>query len=230
MKDLRNTVLEIASKQLDGMSPYFWLFEVRVPTDPPTRFRITNYTQPIARGVDSGGHSIIFYPFPIAQGDLLQQAKGDLTEMTFNITNVTLELATILDSYDGLSGQPVVVRLVHSEGVTDPNAELRSDGEVTRCRVTGDVFSFSVSAKNLLKELFPKRRLMAYRCGSTFGGAECGYSIPTTTGETVGTGFSTCSRELEACEERGLDEVARSLTRLHPLRFNAAPGMRSGTT
>lgn len=229
MKDFRNTVLEAATKQLDGLGAYFWLLEVRVPTDPPTRFRVTSNSKPVIRGTDSGGHPIIYYPFPVAHGDLLQQTRGDLTDITFNVANVTLELSQVLDRYDGLTGQPVVIRLVHADGVADPDAEYRTDGKVIRCHVTDQVASFTVSATNLTKALFPKRRMLAFCCASRFGGVECGYAIPASPGETIGTGFSTCSRELEACEERGADETARGLTAQHPKRFNAFPGMRNGT-
>lgn len=228
MKDFRNTVLETATKQLAGLDPYIWLIECGVPTIPRSRIRITSFTDPITRGTDSGGHPLIWYPFPVATGDLLQQSRGDLTDTTFNVANVTLEISALLDQYDGLTGEEVIISLVNRAGVTDPNAEDTTQGKVLRCHVTDTVASFTVSATNLTKILFPKRRMMANRCASLFGGIECGYTIPAAAGDTVGTGFSTCSRELEACEERGADEVARGLVRMHPRRFNCAPGMRIG--
>lgn len=228
MKDLRNTVLAAAATQLAGLDPYAWLLEVRVPSDPPTRIRVTNYSEPIARGTDNQGHPIVYYPFPVAQGDLLQQTNGNLTDVTFNIANITREFSQILDQYDGLAGQPVVIRLIHSQGITDPDSELRSDGTVVKCVVTDQIASFTVSAKNLIKTYFPKRRMLGQSCIFRFGQDECGYAIPASTGETVGTGFSSCGHGLADCSERGRDEVARGLDSGHPRRFGGFPGLVQG--
>ena len=61
-----------------------------------------------------------------------------------------------------------------------------------------------------------------------FGDAECGYVIPATPGNTIGTGFDFCPRHLEACRERGDDEAARGLARKHPKRMNGFPSIQSG--
>lgn len=227
MKDFRSTVLESATKQLAAIAPYIWLVEVLVPQDPPVRIRITNFTEPVTRGSDNTGHPIVYYPFPVAQGDLLQQTHGDLTDITFNVANITLEIASLLDQYDGLTGQPVVIRLVNLDGISDTDAELRTDGKVVSCHVTDTIATFTVSATNLTKALFPKRRCLA-TCIWRFGAEECGYDIPVGAGNTVGTGFDFCNHELEDCETRGEDEEARGRTVKHPLRFGGMPGMLSG--
>lgn len=229
MKDHRSTVLETATAQLAGLYPFVWLFEVRVPTEPATRFRITNYSETITRGTDNQGHPIIYYPFPVAHGDILSQTKGNLSDLTINVANVTLELSHLLDQYDGLSDQPVVIRIVHIQGISDLNAEERWDGRVVSCRVTDEVATFQIAATNLTKTLFPKNRLNALDCGARFGEPSCGYVIPASPGNTVGTGFSFCPKELVACEERGADEAARGVTVLHPRRFRACPGLVLGT-
>jgi len=229
MKDVRNTILEAATKQLAGEWPFFWLIAVRIPSEPPTWFRATNFRVAVERGTDNAGHPIIFYPFPVAFGELLEDVQANLSDVTINVANCTREIGNLIDTYDGLADQPVILTLVHSQGISDPNAGREFRGEVLRCHVTDEVATFSVSATILARENFPKNRLNAKTCGRIFGDEGCGYVIPASPGETVGTGFSTCNRELENCEERGADEAARSLTVLHPLRFDACPGLQSGS-
>jgi len=228
MRDLRNTILETATKQLAGTLPYAWLFEVRIPSDPPQRIRLTSYMQPITRGTDSDGNPLVYLPYPIAIGDMTDQVHANLSDVTINVANVTREFMDEVDKYEGLAGEPIVIRFINTAGASDPNAEVRYDARVVRCHVTDSVATFSVSATNLAKSLFPKNRFMARDCIWRFGGTDCGYVIPDSPGETVGTGFSFCGRELEDCEERGADEAARGLLSQHPLRFGGCPGMKGG--
>lgn len=232
MKDFRTTVIETAYAQLEQSAGYIWLLEVRVPSTPAYRFRLTNYSQQVARGTDSGGNPIIWSPFPIAFGEMREQKRGNLDEITINVANVTRELMTYLEQYDGLSDQPVAIRLVHSQGLSDPAGERRFDGKVVRCRVTSEVASFVVSASNLSKRLFPRSRLLAFDCihktRGGFGGAGCGYIIPVGATNEVGGGFDFCGGSFEDCCERGDDEAARALDVEHPLRYGACPGLRLG--
>jgi hypothetical protein len=76
--------------------------------------------------------------------------------------------------------------------------------------------------------MFPSRRVLTACSVVQFGSASCGYVIPDTPGESIGTGFSTCGRLLDNCRERGDDEVARGLERLHPKRFDGLPGTSEG--
>lgn len=234
MKDYRSTVIETAYAQLAEANGFIWLLEIRVPSTPPTRLRLTNWSQQVPRGTDSGGNAIIWYPFPIAFGELREQKKGNLDEVTISVANCTRELMASIELYDGLADQPVVIRLVHSQALADPAAERRFDGKVSRCRVTADVASFVVSATNLTKRLFPRDRILAFDCihknRGGFGGTGCGYRIPVGPTNEVGGGFSFCGGTLEDCEERGADEAARSLTVEHPLRYGGCPGTRQGAS
>lgn len=233
MKNFSGTVTAAASKQLQLMNPFRWLLEFEVPTDPPTRFRFTNNETPISRGTGPGGVALTYYPKPIAHGDLTQDAKGDLQEVTINVSNITLELMTVLEAYDGLIGQPVILRLVNTLALSQAGAESRYDGRVASCRVTDSVAVFRVGQANLQRKQFPGNRWIAHHCPWRFGSAECGYVIPDTPGDTVGTGFSFCGRTLAQCTERGADEEARGILNSdgepnHPLRFGGAPGIQLG--
>jgi phage-related protein len=229
VKDFSATILAAAKAQLEASQPLIWLVSVEVPTDPPTRYRLTSYPEAIVRGQSSLGADLTYSPFPLAFGDFSQNTKGDLRPLTINVANVTAEMMEVLQLHAGLVGQEAVIRLVHIQALEDPNAEVSWRGRISGCSVDDKVASFALGSSNLQKDPFPSNRYVANHCQWRFGSPECGYLIPAAPGESIGTGFSTCPRTLTACRTRGLDEVARSLISRHPLRFGGCPGIALGT-
>lgn len=235
MKDFTATVVDSWKNQLEQSSPIIWLISLKVPSEPPTRIRITNFNAQVARGVNSVGDPLIYSPFPIAIGDFRQTSGGDLPSTTINIANADLQLKTIINQYKGLIGQEIVIRWVPIDDLQTPEAEGKFVGSITGCNVDAGVISFTYGARNLQKASFPRNRYISNHCQWRFGTEECGYSIPasgsppvSTATNTVGGGFDFCPRTLEACEERGEDEDARGLPILHPKRFGGYPGIQRG--
>lgn len=228
MKDFQSTVISAAKNQLENSAPFIWLISVKVPTDPPTRYRLTNYQEQVIRGSSSAGVDLVYYPFPIAFGEYRQSQSGDLPTSTINVANVSLELMTNLHTYKGLVGQEIVIRWVRADALDDPNAEYKFVGQITGCTVDDRVASFTFGSRNLQQAPFPRNRWVANHCQWRFGTGECGYAIVTGATNVVGGGFDFCPRTLTACEERGDDETARSLTSQHPQRFGGYPGIQRG--
>ena len=236
MKDFSGSILAVAKNQLAQMDPLRWLVEVELPTDPATRFRATNSDADISRGTGPTGVPLLYHRFPIAIGDYSTNSKGDFSNLVINVCNVTLELMPYMETYDGLVGQPIDIRLVSLLALTDPNAQIQTNGKIAHCSITQDVISFQLSALNLTRPLFPKNRFLAHHCRWRFGGAECGYTIPVGANNISraiggGTGFSICGRTLTECEIRGGDEFAAGIFNAdgivnHPLRFGAEPGIQ----
>lgn len=228
MKDFRGTVLAAAKNQLAPDLRMAWIFEVEVPTSPPTRFRLTSNADAIQRGVNTTtGEPLVWSPYPIAVGNLTENAKGDLKGCTVNIGNATQELLEELEAYGGLVDQPAVIRLVPADGPYEPSAERRYDGLVTGVTLKQNVLVVTIGQPNLQKRQFPTHRFLADHCGvRQFGGVRCGYSIPAGATNAVGGGFDFCPMTLAGCEERGDDEEARGLARQHPRRFDNCPGIK----
>ena len=226
-------VFESFRSALEGSSPWAWLVEVEVPTSPPTRYRLTSHTSELVFGSDSAGDPITYYPFPLSIEGFDQTKEGNLEEVTLKIANVTREIGATLDTYGGLTGQEVIIRLVNLATLLDSNAQIVHTTTVRSAAVGADVCSFTLSPYNLLSERVPKFRFLQDHCPVLFGGPHCGYAIPATTGETVGTGFSTCPKTRAACTLRGDDEVSSNpnssgggtIARQHPERFAGWPGI-----
>lgn len=226
-RDLHD-ILQEHQQRLRDEDPWIWLYEWQVPTDPPTRYRLTNYTEEVPFGVNSStGEPILYLPYPVIHGGIEHSKQGDVPRTRVVVANATREIGEIIDRYRGLEGQPVVIRLVNRAGLSS-GAQVRYDAEIVRARMTTAAVYMDVAAQNIIRSTVPRRRYMRNGCGYPFGGPECGYQIPSSPSNTVGGGFSICGNHHEDCAVRGLDEAARGLANRHPLRIGAFLGMGRG--
>jgi phage-related protein len=202
------------SRQLAEEKPWVWLYEFGVPDG--TRYRLTNYSRTIAFGTDSAGAAIEFSPYSIVHGDIEESAEGDLPRMQVQVGNSTLEMMPLLDEWNGLEGQAVIVRLVNVDELENPAAQMRFDGEVSGVKFRQDRIAFEVSAQNLQRARFPTRRFVRAHCNYQYGGAKCGYDL---SNAALLAAFPRCLKTEEACEDHGDAEVAAGLARQHPERW-----------
>ena len=210
------------SRQLAEQYPWVWLYEVEVPTTPPTRYRLTNYDAEITFGAATDGTPLVYTPFPVVQTNLEQNAEGDLPQIQLQVSNESLFIRSILEDYDGLVGQPIVVKLVHTLELEVASAAVRFDGQIVSCSATFDRVSWNVSALSLTQAVLPGQRYIRGHCRFRYGDERCGYDL---TNSTLATAHPACSKSLEACELRGDEEVAAGLLRQHPARFGGWPGI-----
>lgn len=212
------------SRQLQDEYPWVWLYDVEVPTTPPTRFRLTNFNTELEHGSDSNGDPLVYSPTPIAQGDMLESGDGDLPRLQVQVANESQFLRRIMEDYDGLNGQPVVIRLVHILDIGDATASLRFDGQIISAKVTHERVAWEVSALSVQQATFPTRRYMRAHCKHRYGGPHCGFDL---TNATLAAAHPDCSKTLTACTERGDTEEATlgAAFRLHPARFGGEPAI-----
>jgi len=214
-------IMEQHRSELESQWPWIWLYEIEVPTDPPTRYRLTNFLTKVPFGKNTSGATLEYYPFPIAHSSITADSGGDLTGIEINVGNVSREISQALATYDGLVGQPVVIRLVNSQDLVNAQAQLRDDSVVKGVRVTNEVVTFTLSPYNLYERMFPPFRIVAQHCRRLYGGPKCGYDL------TTPGALTSCGKTLSACEAHGDAEVTAGLDRLHPKRFGAYPGVRN---
>lgn len=227
-------VFEPKKEALADGDPWIWLYEVEIPSSPATRLRVTDHRTVVNFGTDSSGNDVDYLPISVRHGGFRISDNGDLPSFDITVPNQPLVLdgeqyvpkpVELLEAYDGLIGQPVVVRLVSACNLDDETAQIRIDAQVSNVSVNDKSVAFSLSLPGVQRLKFPSRRLTGKRCTAIFGSGDCGYAIPASPTDTVGGGFSFCTRTVDACDERGDDEEARGLERLHPKRFNGFPAL-----
>jgi phage-related protein len=203
-------------RQLRDEKPWIWLYEIEVPTEPPTRYRLTNYTQEVSFGTNSAGEPIIYKPCPIGHSDITQTLEGDLPQFQLQVGHAGREMAATLEAYIGLVDSPVRVYVVNSEDLASAAAAQTFEAEVTGCRVTNDKVTLAIGSKNLSEAIVPPLRFQRHHCGHEYGGTACAFDL---SNGTLAAGFPTCPKSYEACTDRGIAEVGQGYAKKHPQRF-----------
>lgn len=219
MKDL-STLTSFHRSQLEAERPFIWLYELETTDDPPQRHRYTNFDQRVYFGESSTGARLQYSPAPVVHSDIEEDGEGGLPTITITFANTGTIMAQTIDAADGFVGQPFRISLVSSLELNNPSAAIIQDGEVISATIERDSVAFKVSAFNLFQLEYPPFIYARRRCRFIFGSSECGYNVSAT-----GAGFSTCTKTIDACRERGADEELRSIARLHPERFGGFPGI-----
>lgn len=226
MKDLAATTMAAALKQREQIKPYIRLLEVTLGGGEV--LRVANFDTDVVFETNGDGRSLVWQRFPFAFGDITETKRGDLPQIQIGVCNVTLELMSRIDASAGLTGEKVRLLIVSAGSLSDSGARVLFTGEIIHAEVTQDTAVFDLGRPNLNQAVFPARRVLSQCSVVQFGDSDCGYIIPPSPTEAVGGGFSTCARHLNACRLRGDDEEARGLVRLHPRRFDGAPGTAIG--
>lgn len=140
-------------------SPWIWLFEIQVPTDPATMYRMTSHDEPVQFGENPDGDPLEFLPAPIAHQGVPESADGSLPKLSITLQDTLGIAAATVDQYEGLVGQPVYIQVVHKSQLEfgDPAQAFR--GEISSSSVTDDGprVAIEVSAVNIYQTSFPAR-------------------------------------------------------------------------
>ena len=109
-----HSVLQAHQQQLRDESPWIWLYDFQIPTDPPPRYRLTNYTEQVSFGTNPiDGSALVYEPFPIDHGEIELSREGNLPSIRVSVANATREVGDVIETHGGLLGEPAVVRLVN---------------------------------------------------------------------------------------------------------------------
>ncbi len=214
---LSQAVFEAAQK-LDNIDPFVWLYEVEVPTDPQTRYRFAGrYPEQVTfRGN-------IYYPFPVTHSLQAENTEGDLNETSISISNISREINTVLETHNGLVGQPVRILLVNALDLASGNAAIEQDFTIRSIGQTEETVTAKLAVLNLYRTHFPALRMMRGHCRFMYRGGGCGYAVPIASG-----GLDACDKSYDGpngCTVHGANETASGFTAQHPQRFGGFQGI-----
>lgn len=198
-------------------TPWTYLYEIEVPTDPPTRYRLARFDDNVA----FRGHT--YSTFPISHTGAESDTEANLPETTLTVSNVSRELIATLEAYGGLVGQSVRIMLVNRLDLNSGQAAEEQDWRITRVSYDEQSIQATLSLYNLYRTRFPALRLMRTHCRWQYRGPECGYSLAVGDG-----GLASCDKSLDGpngCEVHGQSEADAGVEVLHPNRFGGAPGI-----
>lgn len=208
-------------REASTTDPWVLLVEVQTPDDPPERLRLTSWNQRLEWGEDSEGVALLWYPAPMELGPIEASSEGDLPTVDLRVGLAGAAVRARVDAWGGLAGQEVRVRLLSTRDLSAPTPVMDGLFEVVGSGVTDRGVTLRLAAFNLHQAKLPNASYLRGYCRyAEFGGAQCGYNR-----SAPGAAFTACPRTWDACIERGDDEVARGLQRLHPMRFGGHPGI-----
>lgn len=223
MKDLTDIVRE-HKNQLRSIWPFIWLYELQTKDEPPTRYRFASFHDVIHFGQDSADppQPIPYYPAPIIHGGITQDGEGSLPTISVTLGNTMPGISPVIHTSRGFVGQQARIILVSALDLDDVNGAIIEDAEIVGATMNTKSITFKLSAKNLHRAIFPRFVYTKRRCRWLFGTSECGYDL-----HASGAGFVDCTYDLDACIERGDDELANPAVgiRLHPERIGLFAGI-----
>lgn len=219
------TLMAAAAEVPQQSRPWVWLWEITVQRRnailPAVVLRIASAAEEVVWQPPTLVAPTTWYPMQFEHGEIATSRDGDLPAIDMTIDNTSRTLMRYLHDGDGFEGNPARLYLLHQDTVDAESSECQAWEYVINEASASDV---SVSLRlgvptNFFNARTPPARFVAQRCRLRFGGPECGYPI------TPVAAFTTCDHSVANCIERGDDEVARRLPRLHPQRYGGFPGI-----
>lgn len=201
----------LAESQKPQGGKWIWLYDIEVDrtTLAVPYFALCDYHKPIVWGGQT------WYPAPIAHSDIRRDGDGNLPEVTVSVSNVSREVMGYLETGEGFSERPLIMRQVHEDWIGSASDKLAITLTIDRVEVSDAAVAFVCSESNLWQEAFPSEFFERDRCGRTYKGFGCHYRGPE----------ATCDRRSVTCGARGDAEVALGYPRLHPRLFGGMPGL-----
>lgn len=223
IRDIPVEVLQ-EKNQLATTGRWIWLYEVDVPTDPVTRYRLVRSPEAVSfRGQT-------YSPFPITHAPSELGSTGDLPTVQVTVSNVSREIISTLESYQGLIGQPAKIILAHSFSLGDTGQPVAEEPfEIITSSANAASVTFNLGSRDLYEMTVPASRMMKNHCRHQYRDGACGYALATTNANYL----STCDKTLDGpngCKVHGDSYTSAGLTPIHPDRFGGFPGIPTPTT
>lgn len=165
-------------------SPSAWLPLITVEVNATTTLRLV--PNPVAVVFDGQTYA----PFGCEIEDVMQDAKGQLHDVSISVSNVTREISAYVE-FNELRGARVSIRYVNSANLADPEAVVLEERyEIMSIQVKGSQFvTFILGHDRIASHQFPSGRFFRDNCRWIYKSPECGFP--------VNGALPTCSKTLE---------------------------------
>ena len=201
---------------------WVWLYEVEVPTSTPTRYRFVR--DPAA--VTFRGN--VYSPFPISHNENREDDKGNLPRIGLQVSNVTRELMSNLNTYGGLVGQPVRIILTHELAIPSNDTVWEGDFKIVSTSANEKAVTAQLADVDLFEAKLPAQKMMRFYCRHEYKDGMCAYAVDSGNANYL----ATCDKTLygnNGCVVHGSSEAAAGMPVLHPERFGGFPGIPEPT-
>lgn len=170
-----------------------WIVLLEVHVSPEIEFKICNNNEDVEWPTGSGQ---IWTAFPFQLGTITEDSRGELPQLTLQVSNVTRTVQHYLEQSDGGVDSQVILRVVHSDHLDQTTPELEEVFSVQGVSTSAQWVDFRLGPDFTTSQRFPTYRFMKNFCPWRYGGIECGVS------EGMKNTYPTCNKTLENCRER----------------------------
>ena len=149
----------IEAAKLSNPEPWIWLFEIQVPTDPVTMYRMTLHDEPVEYGEDPDGNPLTFLPAPIAHQGVPESSDGSLPKLNITLQDTLGIAAATVDQHGGLRGQPVWIHVIQKSQLALGDAAQSFKGQISSATITDDGprVALEISSVDIYQTSFPAR-------------------------------------------------------------------------
>jgi lambda family phage minor tail protein L len=200
---------------LGGQWLELWSISIDVSSIAHVILPVVNHTSPITFA------GVTYYPFPISRGPIEWDSQASIPKTRVELANARRDFAHYLEQGHGFVDRQVTWRLVHTSFLASATDRMPMSWIVSEARINDAVIQLDLEARGFQNLRLPRERFLRDRCGWRFRSEECGYEPDA----ALGANYRDCAKSVEDCEDRGDDEVARGLPRLHPLQYGGFPAV-----
>lgn len=218
-----NPLLVEEKNQLSSQNVWIWLYEVEVPTPTASRYRFCRCSDPISFRGNT------YYPFPISHKGQRESDSGDLGTVTLVISNVTREIVSSLEEYNGLIDQSCRIMLVSTVDTSASSVVMEQDFRVVSTRIDEESVTMSIGNRSLYESRVPSQSMMRNYCRHQYRSSACGYSVSPSSPFYL----PNCDKSYNGsngCISHGASEQSAGVPQIHPARFGGFRGIPVPTT
>lgn len=210
--------------------PWVWAVEVSAPDGSAlygpdgqknSVLRLTGNTAPFFWGTTSEGVAKVWWPVKLSVGAITQAGDASVSGVALTVSNAFGLSQLWLAQNDDLIDHRVSLLLLNVATLNDPEASYAFPARVSG--VQASMASVTVQLSGGDYGFAVPKETITPSCRHVYRKAGCGFAL-----DTDGAILGPCVRTLEACELRGVLEVALEVTQLHPRRFGGFRGLILG--
>lgn len=164
-----------------------WLILLEIQFQGAT-IKICNNTENIEWPTGSGQ---VWIAFPFTLGEVTEDSKGELPQLTLKVSNVTRSMQQYVEQYAGGTDAMVILRVVHSEHLDLATPEIEEYFMIKKTNTDAQWVTFALGPDFTMTRRLPERKYMKNFCPFKFKGIECGYNDTET----------ECNKTLRRCRE-----------------------------
>lgn len=146
----------------------------------------------------------LYQAFPFNFGEVTEETDGRSPEVPLMVDNTSQALQYAVEESNGGNGTEVILRVVNSEALDNPEPELEEKFVVTKTSVTQEYITFTLGIEYSTRTRRPLTRFMKNNCPFKYKSTRCG-----STSELTG-----CNHTLTDCRLRNNSQ-----------RFGGFPGI-----